>query len=583
MKRDLKAMAGETFDLLIVGGGVTGASIAWDASLRGLSVALVERHDFGHATTAASSKLIHGGLRYLQNFELGLVRESLRERRLWLQNAPHMVYPLTFVLPTKGLGLRGRTLLNIGLTLYDWLAFDRNRLDDPDQHIPAHQNLSREEAVALEPGLESTGLTGAMMYTDCQMHYPERLNLELLLGAAEHGAQMANHAEVTDFLKQGEPTGGAADGSEGGSASGRAPRILGVRVRDTISGETHEIRGRVVVNASGPWADVMMGKITGHGSPRRLIRSKGIHLITHNLTRGHAIAAAAPGGGHFFILPWRGHSILGTTDTIYEGDPDSFGVTETDIREFLDLVNTGYPAANLKRDDVLHFYGGMRPLVDRQTKVDVGAEAGDEKNAESYTASRAAEVYDHEAEGGSPGAISSIGGKWTTSRHLAEQVIDLVFEKLARPKVDATTENRPTYGGDVGRYADFERAAINNRGSLTEAQALNLARNYGSRMTDVTRLAGQSAEFAESICDSRPTIAAEVVHGARAEMAMTLEDVLFRRTGIGTLGNPGEAALNKVARLMAAELDWDEAEERRQIDFALKKFQPLDAQTVEVA
>ncbi|HNT89154.1 MAG TPA: FAD-dependent oxidoreductase, partial [Candidatus Hydrogenedentes bacterium] len=197
MKRDLAAMAEKVFDVVIVGGGITGACIARDAAMRGLSVALLDKGDFASATSSASSKLIHGGLRYLQNFEIGLVRESLRERRVWSNIAPHMVYPLTFLMPTMGRKrIRGRIKLAVGLMAYDWLAFDRNRLEDPDKAIPSHKHLSREEVVALEPDLEIEDLSGAMMFHDYQMYSPERLAVECIQSAAALGACAANYAEV---------------------------------------------------------------------------------------------------------------------------------------------------------------------------------------------------------------------------------------------------------------------------------------------------------------------------------------------------------------------------------------------------
>lgn len=549
-----------TFDLLIVGGGVTGASVAWDAALRGLKVALVEKRDFSHATTAASSKLIHGGLRYLQNFELGLVRESLRERRLWEQNAPHMVAPLPFIVPTRGKGLKSTAALTFGLTLYDWLAYDRNRLGDPDKHIPRHRRLSRGEAIAMEPGLESTRLSGAMMYHDCQMFAPERLSLELILGAADRGARVSNYTEVTEFIRDGD-------------------RVIGAKVRDSrpgSGGTVKEVRARVTVNAAGPWADRLMGALKGGAGARRLIRSKGIHLITRSLTQRYAIAV--PGkGGHFFLLPWRGHTIIGTTDTVFDGEPDDFNVTERDIAQFLAYVNDGFPAGALRREDVLHFYGGMRPLVEDQTKVNVGETANDEsEEPDSYTASRAAEILDHEKEEGLRGAMSAIGGKWTTSRHLAEQVVDIALSKLGLPDRPCTTAETPTPGGaDIEKWSEFENDAANRYAQLFgEAESRFLARQYGAQLERVAALAQVDPRLAEPVGEQREDPLASVAWAVREEMAVTLEDVLLRRTGLGTLGHPGPEAMRRVAGLMARELGWDEEEKRRQIEAAEARFSP---------
>ena len=555
MKRDLSALLDKEFDLLIIGGGITGACIARDATLRGLSVALLEKNDFASATTAASSKLIHGGLRYLQNFEISLVRESLRERRTWSVIAPHMVYPLTFLMPTSAKKrIRGRIKMAIGLMAYDWLAYDRNRIEDPDKLLPAHKHLSRDEILALEPALDASEFTGAMMFYDYQMYAPERLAIECIESAAERGAVAANYVEVTQFIKEGE-------------------RVVGVRVQDHLTGAgALEVRGRVLVNAAGPWADVLMGLLAGGHTARQLIRSKGIHIITRALTQQHAVAVPFD-GGHFFILPWRGHSLIGTTDTVFKGDPDVFHVTEKDISDFLEVINKGFPSARLSRADVLHFYGGLRPIVD--TGAENGDEdEGDDEAPDSYNASRASEVYDHEANDGIKGVITAIGGKWTTSRNLAELVVDLALKKLERPEIPCVTATTPTYGGEVGQLAPFMLEALQKYPQWPAEVIDNLARNYGTRLGDVLALADAEPALGERICDATPDIAAQVAYAVRQEMAASLDDVLFRRTGVGTLGSPGDAAIQKVADLMGAELEWDKKERAAQVRRSLAHFMP---------
>ena len=564
MKRDLRAMTEKKYDLVVIGGGITGACVARDAALRGLSVALLEKQDFAGATTSASSKLIHGGLRYLQNLEVGLVRESLRERRIWSNTAPHLIDPITFLMPETSRGIKNRMVKAIGLTLYDWLAYDRNRLDDPAKSIPSHRKLSRKEVLKLEPGLDTPNLTGAAMFHDYQMYSPERLALECVLGAAAAGADVANYAEVDGFLLD-------------------ERRVTGVRVRDAADSGAQpllEISGRMTVNAAGPWADLLMGglhrALTGKVGPaRRLIRSKGIHLLTRAITMGHAIAVSSE-HGHFFILPWRGHSILGTTDTIYKGDPDAVHVTEKDIVNFLAVVNKGYPAAKLCRADVLHFYCGLRPLVDTETESSMPegdrAKGGGAEEPDSYTTSRAAEIVDHEAEGNIGGILTVIGGKWTTSRNLAEKVVGLAITKLGRAPVPCATESIPTYGGAVGRFSEFKSRAVQDHPDWPAAVVENLARNYGSRVEDVIALTKEDEKLKMRLSDRFLDIAAEVVYAAREEMALTVEDVLFRRTGLGTIGSPGEAAIKRVADLMGDELGWDAAKRAAQAGTAIAHF-----------
>lgn len=537
MRRDLSRMSARRLDLIVVGGGVTGACVARDAALRGLSVALVEKHDFSHATSAASSKLIHGGLRYLRNLEFGLVRESLRERRIWERVAPHLVYPLAMVMPVY----QGRkdTLLRMraGLGLYDALAFDRGWLADPDQRLPGHRVLSPAEVLARQPELAADGLTGALEYHDCQMFSPERLALEVLLSAAAAGASLANYAEVEGFVRDGA-------------------RVAGVRVRDLIGGATVELRAPLVINAAGPWADRLLERLTEKPPP--MVRSKGIHVITRALTGGHALVINGA-RGHMFVLPWRGRSLIGTTDEVYEGEPDAFRVTEADIAGLLAMLQTEVPGLGVTRGDVLHAYGGLRPLVE------------DSSATSSYDASRRAEICDHAALGGAEGLVSVLGGKWTTSRRLAETVVDLAAKKLGRKLAACATADTPLPGGAIGRFAAFVGAAAHARPDVDPALLQHLARNYGGRMGEVLHLAADPA-LARPLADGLPEVTAQVVHAVRAEMAVALEDVVFRRTGLGTLGNPGEAALAAAARQMGALLGWGLAERMAQVDRVLDRY-----------
>ena len=551
MQRNLSVLSEKTYDLLIVGGGIAGISIARDAALRGLSVALVDKSDFSDATTAASSKLIHGGLRYLQNLELGLVRESLRERRIWSNSAPHMVHPLMFLMPVYEKGLRGRLKMALGLTAYDWLAYDRNRLDDPEKAIPAHRTLSRDEAIALEPGLDAPNLTGATTFYDYQMHFPERLALACLRSAVQAGAVAANYVEAREFIvEQG--------------------KVVGARLRDNNAYRPDfSVHAKLTVNAAGPWADLLMESMHDGNGARRMIRSKGIHILTRPLTQGHAIAALTA-QGHFFILPWRGYSLIGTTDTVYRGDPDGFRVTEKDIAEFIASINEAYPAARLERSDVLFFYGGLRPIVDQTSTVTTA----EEKEKDVYYASRAAEIIDHEAEEGFAGILTAIGGKWTTARHLAEQVVDMALVKLGAEATVSATATTPVYGGDTGIFAEFLEKCIERYQELPEDIVRHLAHNYGAAMEEVLRLAEEEPALYARLDSNEPYIAAEVVYAVRHEMALTLDDVLFRRLGIGTVGKPADAVLDRISELIAGELEWQQDDLVRQRERVLIRYFP---------
>lgn len=553
MRRDLPKMQETTYDVLIIGGGITGATILREAALKGLKAALLEKKDFSHATSSGTSKLVHGGLRYLRTFEFGLIRESLAERRIWERIAPHQVYPLPFLVPTTAGAVAGRLIMSAGLTAYDWLAYDSGWLEDLDQRIPGHTRLSRAETLAAEPVLARDGLTGSHKYFDCQMYAPERLGFECIKDAVALGADAANYAEVTGFLRDGTA-------------------IAGVQVRDAETGKTYTIRSRTTVNASGPWADRLIGIAEGGEPSHRLIRSKGIHLIVRPLTNTHAVTMISS-SGHFFVLPWRGHTILGTTDTVYHGDPDKVGITEREIEDFLAVVNAGLPAAKVTRADVVHWYVGLRPLVDDGSK--------ESKGGESYGTSRRAEICDH-AEEGAPGLFSAIGGKWTTSRHIAEKTIAAVAEKLGHRLPDVSSAATPLGAGRIGNFARYRDAAINEAPSLAPETVTALVRQYGAGWRDVRALAEiEPDRFGRPLSNERPDIGAQIALAARVEMARTLEDALFRRSGIGTLGHPGEAALARAGEIMGKELGWDDARTADEIASAARRYavQPNEAES----
>ncbi|NWH09434.1 MAG: glycerol-3-phosphate dehydrogenase/oxidase [Alphaproteobacteria bacterium] len=538
-------MSQSAYDILVVGGGITGACIMRDAALRGLKVALVEKADFSHATSAATSKLIHGGLRYLRNLEFGLIRESLAERRIWQRIAPHMVSPLPFLLPLRR--GNGDRVLDLGLSLYDWLSYDRTWLDDPDQRIPAHSRLSREAAIESEGVLEAPDLKGALLYYDCQTYAPERLGLECIKDGVDAGGVAANYAEVTEFLRH-------------------KGDIIGATVRDNVTGETFPIRARVTVNASGPWADRLLS-IAQKGKPsHHLIRSKGIHLIVRSLTRTHAITGFV-GKRHFFVLPWRGHSILGTTDDVFEGSPDEVSVSEAEIAGFLALVNEGLPASRLTRGDVKHVYAGLRPLVQDG--------AGEKTAADSYGASRRAEICDHTVDG-APGLISAIGGKWTTSRHIAQKIVDLIVRKLALKAERCQTAIVPLRAGATGRIATYIEIMRSQYATIPRDIVDNLVRNYGAHAQAVIEGAkGDGRLLVDPLAPGMHEVTAQVLYAMRSEMALTLGDVIFRRTGLGTLGAPSARTLERVAEIMAAELNWPKARIPEEIAAVENRFRGL--------
>lgn len=525
MRRDLNELSNTQFDLLIIGGGATGCFTARDAAMRGLKVALVEAKDFASATSAHSSKLAHGGLRYLRNLEFSLVRESLRERRTLQFIAPHLLRPLPFLLPLYHQSLLERGKLNAGMALYDLLSFDRSKGTDKSQAMPGYRRLSKAQALAREPVLDAPGFQGALEYHDAQMYAPERLALECLVDAHAHGAVLANYVEAGKLLLK--------DG-----------KAQGACVRDVMTGDSFDIRAKLTLVAAGPWADLFLEHATGKPAHHKLLRSKGIHLLLPQAST--AALTVEAGSGHFFVLPWRGHTLLGTTDTEFRGDPGKLGVSESDIENFLNLANRYLPAWNAKREDVAFFYAGLRPLVD-------------DGSGKTYNASRRSELVDHAQDDGIDGLFSALGGKWTTSRHLAQIITDAAVIKLgvtARPCATATT----LLPG--GRFKGFGALVKKTEKTYPGVPGMrHLAHMFGARLPQLLKTAKVSD--LTPLGESEDTMA-QVIFAVREEMALTLEDVVMRRTCLGQFGPPRHLA--KIADTMGAALGWDESRRWREMD-----------------
>jgi glycerol-3-phosphate dehydrogenase len=525
MKRFIEEYNDKTFDIIVIGGGITGAAVAYDAASRGFSVALVEKEDYGWATSAATSKLIHGGLRYLQNVELGLVRESLRERLILENIASNLVYPIQFLVPGYKDPKRNKWLLRAGLTLYDILSFDRNRTWDKNKKIPNHSWLSKSQIMELEPEVRSKGMTGGSIYYDCQSIYPERLTLAFIKSAVRQGAEVSNYTKVVDFLYSDEH------------------KVKGVKVEDTLNGNTISVNSSLVINCAGPWADIVLNLADTSGKSKHQIkRSEGIHILTKKFKTRHAVVMWTPSGRHFFTIPWRGHQLVGTTDKDYEGDPDKYQVTKKSIQELINDINDSIGDGNLKYEDVIYAWGGLRPLVDDQTEG-------------TYESSRKYEIYDN-ATDGFDGLITVEGGKYTTSRHLAESVLEIVEKKLHRVPKKAITDKTFLVGCEIKNMKSFMKDLKEEFHDFNPLTVDFLGRNYGSESQFIFKIARENEQFAEIICEDGQ-ILASVIYAVRYESAKTLKDILMRRTGVGNIGLPDKNILEKIAMTAAKELHWD--------------------------
>ncbi len=539
LKRYIEEHSDKKFDLIIIGGGITGAAVAYIAAARGLSVALFEKKDYGGATSAATSKLIHGGLRYLAKMEIGLVRESLRERRILGNIAPNFVYPLPFIMPNYKRWKGNIWKMLLGMYLYDILSYDKKDTWDKTKRLANHKLISHRKTVRVEPNLSMESLRNSFYFFDYQSIFPERLTLAFIKSAAEYGARVSNYAKIEAF-KQGDNN-----------------RITGVEVRDLFSGEKKDVYADLVINCGGTWADKILNLTAGKDfSAHKVKRSEGIHIITPRIAGNHVVSLQRKDGGHLMIMPWRDHSLIGTTDKEYYGDPDEYKVSKESLEEVLKGVNENYGKA-ITLSDIKHAYGGLRPLVDDQTKG-------------SYKTSRKYEVYDN-ATDGIEGMITIEGGKYTTSRSLAAEVLKMISRKLNRTLSDPVSDNLYLSGCEIRDMKQFMIRQHLNYTDFSRQTIEYVSRNYGTDSKIVFQIARDNPRFAEVVSHDGE-ILAEVVYAIKYESARTLRDIMLRRTGTGTLGNPGRAIIDKIVAIAAEMLNWNSQKAEEEIASMMKVY-----------
>jgi glycerol-3-phosphate dehydrogenase len=519
----------DPFDLVVIGGGITGAGVALDAASRGFSVALVEKADFASGTSSRSSKLVHGGLRYLQQFDLGLVREALLERQLMVTLAPHLVRPLPLVVAAFE-GQRPDRLLGVGLNMYDVMSIERLRRSRQlaDWSPDRHRVIDGDEVVELLPALAPREPTAGYLFYDCQTD-DARLVLTVLGEAERFGAVCCNALEVVGLEEQG----------------GRA---TGVHVRDGATDEDFPIRAENVVNATGVWADrIRPDELHDEAEVPTIRPSRGTHvtLSPETLPVEAGAIVPAPEGRTIFVLPWLGRVLVGTTDNDYDGDIDHVRPDPDDVDYLLDAVNA-YFGSSLGVDDLTGAYAGVRPLIS----------TGDPKK--SVDISRKAELYET-----SSGLITITGGKLTTWRRMAKMTVDRLVERAAR--------DAPCRTHEIPLGMPIDAAELPRVEGVPDDSYEALAGRYGYAARDVLAVAGERGELAQPIVAGLPDLLAEAVFAARREQARGVADVLLRRTRLGLLAarelcEPGGDAPARVAGALAGELGWDREREAAEVE-----------------
>jgi len=544
MKRNLERLTNQTFDLLVIGGGIHGAIAAWDASLRGLSVALIERCDFGSATSQNSLKIIHGGLRYLRDGNPSRIRTMARERTTWMRIAPHLVHPLTCLTPTRQKLSRSRLALGVALTVNDLVSFDRNHETGLDKLLPNGKIISQKELADLLPGYDVSTSTGGAIWHDAQIHNSERLLFEFIHSAVSVGAEVANYVEAAGFLQAGS-------------------RVIGIQARDVQTGQSFEINSSVVLNCAGAWTDDLLETTSLH---TEYATSVAMNVIIDKIWSGLAAGLPSkPADGRLpqilFFVPWRNYTMIGTWHISWNGSPGQFVMDKEVLQPFLDEINSAHPPLRLTSENILHVTWGFLPVN------------MEDANREQVKLTREGVVIDHHKKDDIQGLISVLGVKYTTARIVAEKAIDLVVDKLGAKSKKCVTDRIPINSGRMDDFNSFLQQAKRECSDVLDDEIIeHLACTYGSNYRLLAGYIKEQPDLAEQIGPGCFVTKAEVIHSIRHEMALTLADVIQRRTELGSAGMPSIATLQKCAEIMSGELGWSMGNQQQEIESVMEKY-----------
>ncbi|HEX4992460.1 MAG TPA: glycerol-3-phosphate dehydrogenase/oxidase, partial [Rubrobacteraceae bacterium] len=517
---------------------------ARDAAMRGLKILLLDKGDIASGTTQWATRLIHGGLRYLEYYEVSLVRESLKDREILLHIAPHLVKPLGFLVPIYERAKHGPLMVRLGMFGYDTLSLGKS--------LPNHRMLSAEEALEREPGLNPEGLRGAAFYYDAQVEYAERIAVENAISAHEHGAVVLTYARVDRLVREGD-------------------RVTGVEFTDVLGGGTYQAHAPVAVNVAGPWVDEVLGDVS---EGRMIGGTKGSHLIVDpfpGAPKNEALYVEARKDGRpYFIVPWNGRYLIGTTDIRYDGDLDRVVADEEEIEYLIEETNYVIPEANLTRESVLFTYSGIRPLPYQPE----GAEGSVTRSHIVYDHARGRGIGTKRSSAGEDaprveGLISIVGGKLTTYRNLSRQTVDMVYEKTGREAPESRTSKVPLPGGETDDFEAFA-ARFKATSGLTDELSERLLKLYGVRALDVLEVAGEDPSLRMPLGPSASVesgiIGAEVLYALRRELAQTLSDVLLRRTMVGLGPTVGLDVDEAAAQVAVKHEGWSEERARNETE-----------------
>ena len=523
------------YDLVVIGAGCNGAGIARDAAARGLRVALVEKEDIGSGNSSWSGRLIHGGLRYLEQGDVALVRESLRERELLFRLAPHIVKPVPLMMPLYKHNARPAWMIRLAMLAYDILSFDKSTV--------SHKILSRSETINRFPGMSTEGLRGSAIFMDGQVVWSERLCTEITLAAHADGAHIYTWSKVDGFVQ------------ENG-------RIAGVHFTDTLDGSRHTLKATVVINAAGPWVDMVLGEAK-LGDRRQIGGAKGSHLIVNpfpGAPKDVVYYESRADGRLVLVIPWGDRYMIGTTDKKFDENPDNAKADQVEMDYLLGEVNQLIPGANLTTGDVLYTYSGVRPLpyVPAQSE---------------WKVPRSHVIFDHGPKW--PGLLSIIGGKLTTYRSLAEETVDQVFTMLGKKAPRCPTRSVLFPGARMADPVQFA-AALKSSLPVDPATVDRLVSIYGSRAADILDLGRQDAALLNVFDPDSGAISAELVFAFEHEFCRTLTDALIRRIMVGLNGTCGRDVLDHAARILAARLGWSEARKQTEISGYLSYIARFD-------